>query len=174
MKYLLLLLLTIPFASFSQALPMEDGKVVYEQIDSVAGSQTELYTKAKAWIINSFNGKKQKFQVDNENSGQMTSSGDTHFDFLVGHNGYPVVGVCYFYIQVTCKENKTHIMFYNIRAKVGYNNPEPIEGFSQRGPVIDADRKAIKEGVYRSVNSLMLSNMANFKNAMASKTHATF
>jgi len=166
MKYFIILILIIPGACFSQSLPMQDGKVVYEQIDSVTRSQTDLYSKAKAWIVNSFDSKKQKFQTDNNESGELMSSGHTRIDFLVGQNGYPVTGMCYFNIQVICKENKTRIKFYNIRPKVGYNNPESIESFNQRGPVFDIDRKAVKEGVYRAVNNLMLSHLASFKNAM--------
>jgi hypothetical protein len=174
MKILIAFLLLIPAISFSQSLPMQDGKVVYAQIDSVSGSQTDLYSKAKAWIINSFNGKKQKFTTDNKESGELISSGHAPLNFMVGQNGYPVTGMYYFTIQVNFKDNKTRIRFYNIKAKVGYNNPEPIEEFNQRGPVIDIDRKAIKEGVYKAVNDGMLMTLVSFRNAIATTSHTSF
>lgn len=173
MKFLFILLL--PIFSFSQVLPMKDGKVVYEQTDSMPGlSKSDLFNKAKMWLVNSFPSREKNIIALNEDSGYILSYGTTPFNFIVGNYNMSVSGFSYYKVEVYCKPGKIRIRFFDITAKTGYGHAEPIEEWKGKGQSFNVGRKEQIEKVRISVNDLMTINMANFKNTLEQKSESSF
>jgi hypothetical protein len=148
-------------------LPMIDGKVVFEQIDTFPNSSKNiLYKKAKLWQINSYPAKEKNIITDNKDSALLISYGMTPFGYTYGSNNINISFNCYYLIQVVCSEDKTRIKFYDIKVKERYGHSKPIENWSPSGSGIDNASKEQKQKVFTGVNALMLVNLASFKNAM--------
>jgi Domain of unknown function (DUF4468) with TBP-like fold len=149
---------------------MVDGKVIYEQTDTVPEtSKSVLFDRSRAWIVNSFPCKEKNIISSSKDSGKIVSYGMTQFHFTVGHNNMPVSGVCYYKIQVECKENKARIRLYNITAKTGYGSSKPIEDYGQGWIGLDQANREQVESVKKAVNDLMVINVNTFKVALILK-----
>lgn len=68
MKLFLLFTLIVPCITFAQ-MPMKDGNVVYEKIDSVHASKQDIYTMARLWIVNAFHDAKSVIELDDKENG---------------------------------------------------------------------------------------------------------
>lgn len=107
-----LFLLLIPLTSISQ-MPMKDGKVIYEMIDSsVTGTPQQLQVKAKMWMANTFNDSKAVIEVDDKDAGEVVGKGNAAWGSLPPYTGY-------FTIRISCKENKYRCQIYDLFLKGG-------------------------------------------------------
>jgi hypothetical protein len=116
MKYFVyVLVITLcSLTGFSQdLLPEKDGKVVYEQIDSIPGTvKSELYSRAKIWLANIFKSAKDVIQLDDKETGQIIGKGVFFYQVKVLLTG--AEWTCKFTVRIDVKDNKTRIMFYDI------------------------------------------------------------
>jgi len=176
MKQLIFAALCLIFTNVrAQELPMENGKVVYEQIDSIPGSsKAEIFEKAKSWIINSYPSREKNIIRSSKDSGIMVSYGMTPFNIMHGTAGVYESFKSYYLIQVDCKDGKSRIRFYDIYIRTGYYTSKPIETWKVQGLGIDIGRKEQYRKVHIEVNNLMVINMASFKNAITPKSSASF
>lgn len=96
---------------FGQDLPIKDGKVFYEKIDSANGTKNELYNRAKLWFANTFKDSKSVIQIDNKEDGQLLGKGnfDVPYRYVVN-----TVAQCNFTIKFDFKDNKYRVQIYNI------------------------------------------------------------
>lgn len=119
--------LILSFAANCQnELPVKDGKVVYEFIDTtVKGSSDQLNDKAKIWFANAFRDSKEVLQYQSENS----LIGKGNFDF----NQAMVPFLVRFSVRVDCKDNKYRVQFYDITYREGTRGAvKDIEGLNEK------------------------------------------
>lgn len=116
MKRLLILFsIILPVISFAQSeMPMKDGKVFYEVIDTIPNtSKIDLYNRSKIWFVNTFNNAKAVIQLDDKDAGVIMGKGVSVFD-----NGNIVTGSLRNYIDYTIniniKDNKYRLQVYDI------------------------------------------------------------
>lgn len=165
MKILIALFLFTPFLSYPQKvlLPEKDGKVVFEEIDSISGAtKADLYSKSKIWFINSFTSAKEVLQLEDEKSGQLIGKGN--FKYLYTILMTSAEWICSFSVQIDCRDNKARIKIYDISSRSGggataeYFNGHP--GNSQK------HIKAISENMRGLLN--------DFKSSISKQTTDTF
>jgi len=138
-----------------QKLPVKDGNVMYEAIDTVMGaSRDQLYHKAKLWLTNEFVSSKDVIQIDDKDSGQIIGKGN--FDYEYSVLGTSATWVCSFTIKIDCKDNKARIQIYNISARCAasmtaeYMNEHP-----------GSSKKHIK-----SIDNRLTSMLSDFKKSL--------
>jgi hypothetical protein len=140
---------------------MKDGKVVYEEIDSIPNiSKVELYNKSKIWLVNTFNDAKAVLQIDDKDNGQLIGKGN--FDYL-----YTVVlasarWVCNFTVQIDCRDNKARIKVYDISSRSA--GEATAEYFNKHHA--NKHIKAIDDGVK--------GLLASYKSALSKKAEDNF
>lgn len=129
MKYFLFLFLTaISHNAISQELPVKEGKIFFEYIDSIPGvKMEELYNRSKLWIANVFVNAQKVIQEDNKESGRILLKGI----------GKPVVREALSYVEnieftlvLSLKDGKYRAQLYDI---VGW----PATISSWRHPIED-------------------------------------
>lgn len=162
MKRLFLILFLLPFISFAQPeFPLKDGKVVYEEIDSIPNIQKgELYKKAKIWFVNTFNDAKAVLQLEDKENGQLIGKGN--FDYLYSFALSSATWVCNFTVQIDCRDNKVRIKFYDISShSMGEASAEYFNKHHDKKHI-----KAIDNGIKGLI--------ASFKSAIIKKTEDNF
>lgn len=114
---LLLCLLFAPFFSFAQnKLPEKDGKVIYEEVDSMPGiEKDELYSRSKIWLVNTFKSAKDVVQLDDKQSGQLIGKGNFQYEYVVLLTSG--TWICSFTLQIDCRGNKARIKIYDISSR---------------------------------------------------------
>jgi len=140
-------------------LPVKDGQVHYEIIDSsVTGAASELHSKARMWIANSFKDSKAVIQVDDKESNSLMGKGN----FIVSEG--LATRLIQFSMKIDSKDNKYRAQIYNV--KVGGtsgDNMRSAEWFNKK-------REHAK--VKKKINDEMDLILASLKRAMAmSKTN---
>lgn len=80
MKYVLLLLITLPVLSFAQTgylLPIdqESGKVIYRDTRDVSNKKEMLFKNAQSWITKSFGDYKSVIQFEDKDAGKLVIKG---------------------------------------------------------------------------------------------------
>jgi hypothetical protein len=121
MKCLLItFLIALPAISIAQQqLPLKDGKVFYERIDSMPNaSKLDLYNKAKIWFVNTFNSAKAVIQMDDKDAGTLMGKGLTGFDAGNLMTG-PIKQYINYTININLKDNKYRMQIYDIYVSDG-------------------------------------------------------
>lgn len=164
MKIVLLAFLFIPFSIKSQELlPVKEGKVVFEQIDSVSGiSKNELYSRSKIWLAKEFNSAKAVTELDDKDAGQIIGKGN--FVYYYSVLGSKTPWTCSFTIQIDCRDNKARIKFYDISAKAA--GEATAEHFNEYAKHSQQHIKGITNG--------MNDTIASFKKALSIQSSDNF
>lgn len=81
MKRFLTLLVAFSALFASAQLPVKDGKVTYEIIDSVPGTKAQIYSRAKMWLATAFKDAKEVVQVDDREAGELAAKGAFRFSY---------------------------------------------------------------------------------------------
>lgn len=149
MKIITAILLSVIFinkASAQNELPVKDGKVVYELIDSSArGSAKELNEKAKMWFANAFRDSKEVLQFQSDNS--IIGKGSFSFDQAM------VPFRVWFSVKVDSKDSKYRVQFYDITYREGTRGSEKhIESLNEK-----KGRDKLKSNIDQQFNSLITS-----------------
>ena len=100
---LLLFVIFIPSFLFSQAMPVRDGRVIFEQADStVSATKYELFKRAKLWIDQSLKEGLQEVQTFDQETGEISllANGNIPTDLLSA----PLEKVS-FTINISVKDN---------------------------------------------------------------------
>ena len=119
-NYLLVFVLALQFSTAeSQAfLPEKDGKVVFEEIDTIPGTtESELYYRSKTWTINEFKDAQKVIQLDDKDAGQLIGKGD--FTYVYKVLTARADWTCNFTFQIDCRDNKARIKIYDISTMAG-------------------------------------------------------
>jgi hypothetical protein len=117
MKLILFLLFFASYTAYSQELPVKDGKVFYEQVDSLPGIlQAEVYKRAKLWMVNAFKDAKEVIQLDDKETGDIVGKGLFRFSYRYM---VTVESVCRFTIKISSRENKYRAQVYDIIIEQG-------------------------------------------------------
>jgi hypothetical protein len=124
---IIVILALICNAVFGQ-LPMKEGKVFYETIDSVNMSKEQLYKKAKVWLVNTFNDSKAVIEIDD--SDKIVGKGN----FIVNYTYALTPSKCKFNFTVNLdfKDNKYRMQIYNIIAEFALNYETPVENIEKQ------------------------------------------
>ena len=97
-------LLSSPILAFSQ---FNDSTFEYNQIDSVPGSKTEVYIKARTFIASYFTSAKNVIQMDDKEAGTIIAKGFFEIEGAKGgfgnHLGFDKIWVT---ITINAKDNK--------------------------------------------------------------------
>jgi len=129
MKLILVILLVfITTSLFAQGeLPTQNGRVVYELIDSsITATAADLYTKAKLWFANSFNDSKSVIQIDDAENNSILGKGN--FQFTQALETYVVK----FTVKVDTKDNKYRAQFYDITIEIGTRKKDNAETWNAK------------------------------------------
>lgn len=117
--YLLLLLLVFTSSkTFSQdttALPTQDGKILIQQIISLADTTTKkdrIYVAAKEWISNSFKSSKAVIDLDDKEAGKIICKSTYRSEKK--NNDVLVIN---FTLNITTKDGKYRIQIYDLTGK---------------------------------------------------------
>lgn len=114
MQRLLLLLLLPAFCFGQDQLPTKDGKVIFEELDSVPGiAKADLYARSKVWVTHIFKNSKDVIQLDDKDAGQIIGKGNFDYQYVViGPPG--ATWTCDFTLQIDCRDNKARIRIYEL------------------------------------------------------------
>jgi hypothetical protein len=93
--------------ALSQQLPVKEGKVFYEVIDSsIQGTKQELQVKAKMWMANAFKDAKEVVQMDDKEAGEVLGKGNFNIGYFNMH--------CRFTIKISTRDNKYRCQIYDM------------------------------------------------------------
>jgi hypothetical protein len=112
-KFFLFLSLCICTLNGYSQMPMKDGKVVYELIDSsLTGTQQQLQAKAKIWMANVFKDSREVIQVDDKDAGEVVGKGNFSWGSLPPYT-------CWFTIRISSRDNKYRCQIYDMMMQGG-------------------------------------------------------
>lgn len=103
-------LLLIACISLAQDIPMKDGKVVYEVIDSSQLRRIEIHQRAGMWFANTFRSSKDVIQYSD--TSEMIGKG--YLVASVTHWGMGFSMDTKVTIKVSCRDGKYRIQVYDI------------------------------------------------------------
>jgi hypothetical protein len=148
MKYLLIVFLALPLFSFAQDVQMKDGKAFYEVIDSlVSGDQTELYSKAKTFIVDLFKDANRVIQVDDKENGELVGKGNFSWGSLPPY-------VSDFSLRISCRNNKYRAQVYDFQVYGGTSRmPVNYNGFVEHPKKMGA--KTVLKHVDENVKEIL-------------------
>lgn len=112
MKFLLFVL--IPLNMLGQdTFPLKEGKVYYEQVDSIPGiSQEKIFSRAMLWVANSFNNSNVVNRLENTVEGEYLGKGSTDFDMpgaIVSQTGK-----IRFTFRISARDEKLRLQIYDL------------------------------------------------------------
>jgi hypothetical protein len=118
MKKILMLLLLSPILALGQeaivmknGLPVREGRVVFESVVDVPGkSKSDIYAAIKKWLFEVSDNSKRAIQSEDITAGQLLAKSETDAKVSDRNRWYTVE----FDIQVTCKDNRYRLRFYNM------------------------------------------------------------
>jgi Domain of unknown function (DUF4468) with TBP-like fold len=112
-------------------LPLKDGVVTYEIIDSsIKKTKQEFYKNARQWFSENFKDSKSVIQVDDPNAGDIIGKGI--FKITYYFIGEPKEYDCEFILKVNCRDNKYRIQLYNISMSSensSSSKSDPVENY---------------------------------------------
>jgi hypothetical protein len=166
------ILIAITFCLWSinlnaQVLPLVERQVVYEQIDSVSGSNDELFLRSKKWLVNAFRSAKDVIQLDDKESSKLMGKGSDSYYFEEGFNKWPVTSIIYFTLQIDIRDNKARIRIFNIEEGKERDVAKPIETYEYYP-------KKIKPKIEQKINEKMLGLLASFKTGISKSATDNF
>jgi len=162
-----MLLLFVPIFSYSQPqMPLKDGKVFYEEIDTLPNSlKADLYNRSRIWFVNTFNSAKAVLQMDDKEAGIVMGKGATGLDignFISG----TIKSYINYTINITVKDNKCRMQVFDIYVSDLNNNSYTPE-YCLKYPKMN---KKKLERIDNSVKDLI----ASYKAAVSKKSEDNF
>lgn len=119
MKIVLTLFLIICIADLceAQGMPLKDGKIVYELIDSTAAPKDELYDRVKRILPEYFTTIKDQMELDNKETGEIVLKSTVK---ITDRQYMP------FTFSIRLKDNKFRLQVYDIKKQsyTGYDGWE--------------------------------------------------
>jgi len=141
-------------------MPIRDGKVFYENIDSsVLGNANELHGRARLWMADKFRDVKEVIKVDD--TGNHILMGKGNFRFSTGLLAWTVD----FSIRIDSKDNKYRVQFYDMKTVGSEGKGTPLEEVNKR--------KGWGKGK-NQINEHVLLAFESLQQAMASETTKDF
>lgn len=118
-------------ASFSYAqMPVKEGKVTYEVIDSVQGSKAQIYNRAKMWFAAAFKDAKEVIQVDDKESGELMGKGAFRFSYTYFAN---IDCRAVFTLHISARDGKYRAILTDIITEQGTSRVQaPIETINDK------------------------------------------
>lgn len=165
MKGLALLLLMLPLIALSQdqMLPEKDGKVIYEEVDSIPGViKDELYNRSKIWVVRTFKSANAVLQLEDKDNGQLIGKGNFQYENSVFTAS--ATWTCDFTIQIDCRENKVRIKCYDISAHS--KGDATAEHFNKY--------KNHSQHHIKAINQNIIALMADYKTALTKPASDNF
>lgn len=180
MKRSCLLVLLIPSIGFSQSsnrsvslpqiasskeisagnksfVPLKDGKIFYEVIDSSFKKlKPETYKSAKMWFADAFKDSKSVLQVDDKDLGELMGKGT--FEYPVTYQGFTAEFWCQFTVKVSCRNDKYRLQIYDVMTK-GKANGEYYAVETIIDSKESAPQLALRE-IDRQINEIIKSSKA--------------
>lgn len=154
-------MLALPSTASAQTMPMKDGKVVYEFVDSSIISQKDLiHNRARTWVANNFRDANAVIQLDDKELGELIGKGN----FSWGMLDY---ATCYFTVSVSSRDNKYRFRFYDIIIMQGTKAPKKsIESHigadgsknKKQQEVLDQRFKSLAQSITESLSSSVESD----------------
>ena len=181
-KLLFLIVFSIPFFSFSQTsiellrsnFPIVDDRVVYQDIVDLKTpiKASEIYIKARLWIIDSFYSSKDVLQFEDKENNILIAKGHLN----IGHNS-GVIGKDWFTLKIEAKDGKYRCTIYDIRYNwkvVQFEMNDPIESWIPgSGPIKlkekDFEKARFREMVnsfYKALNSEFMKTLKSLQQAI--------
>lgn len=122
-KYITPILLIASTIIYSSAagqsdLPIKDGKIFYEIVDSVQGSATDLYNKSKLWFVEAFKSANAVIQLDDKENSTIIGKG--YFSFTHNLQPYEV----WFTAKINVKDNRYRAQLYGVNVRAGSTRVE--------------------------------------------------
>lgn len=146
MRTLILLLLVSNLAYSQNELPVKDGKVVYEVVDTAQGNTKELHALAKLWFVDAFKDAKEVIQLDEE----ALIIGKGLFRFSQGATPYKVR----FSVRIDLKDGKYRAQFYDIIILGGTAEIEYSAEFYNEKKSYAKIKKNLDEGMRQMIADL--------------------
>lgn len=114
MKQFLLLVLLLPLMCFSQDIPTKDGKVFYEQVDSLDGiAKAELFNRSKVWFVNTFKSANAVLQLEDKETGNLMGKAITNYEAGNLFSG-PSTSHVHYTININVRDGKCRIQLYDL------------------------------------------------------------
>ncbi|HEY4337328.1 MAG TPA: DUF4468 domain-containing protein [Puia sp.] len=165
MKNLLFVLFFTPLFPLCQdSLPIKDGLVTYEEIDSVpAVAKDELFARSKIWFAKTFVSSKHVLESEDKEAGQFI--GNANFSYPITVVISVAEWTCHYTIQIDCRDRKARIRLSNLRCSSQLSEMA-AEKFNQGGM---NSRKHI-----RAIDSHCRLLLANFKEGLTKPSADNF
>jgi hypothetical protein len=165
-------LIVLPFCVLvislkAQIFPMVEGKVVYEQIDSVRSTKEELFLRSKVWLVKSFKSAKSVIQLEDKDVRKLMGKGMDTYLLHYGMNQILVTGGVYYTIQIDCRDNKARIRIFDLEQG-------DMQGPSQAIEVAQYWPRKVKPLVEAQINTRMLALLGTFKDGISKSASDTF
>jgi Domain of unknown function (DUF4468) with TBP-like fold len=142
-------------------LPVKDGKIYYELIDSAAGvPASSFYAKAKLWFADGISDSSRVIKFEDKENNAIVGKG--RIDFYQGIGIYRV----FYTVKIMTKENKYRAQFYDFILMSGVMVTED--------KLEDYNKKKSYDKVKTKINTIMTTIMDDMKKGMSQKPDNDF
>lgn len=155
MKLLLVIIgLTIGLNTFAQ-IPVKNGTIFYEQIDSLPGMvQSDIYKRSKLWIVQAFKDAKEVIQIDNKDEGEIVGKGSLDCTYTLLGTGIPCR--VFFTIKLNSKDGKHRIQLYDFTG-YRYTGNQPLNFDKVLSKPNASENKRIIAQIDGQITAMLLS-----------------
>jgi hypothetical protein len=153
MKVVFLLLGVVISAECYAQLPVKDGSVFYEQIDSAPGlSKDEIFKRSKLWVVDAFVDAKEVIQIDNKEDGEIVGKGNLDCTYTIMGTGIPCR--VYFTIKLNSKDGKHRVQIYDFSGH-RYTSNKPLDFDKLLNKSNAAENKRIIEQIDKQIRAAL-------------------
>jgi hypothetical protein len=162
-KLILLIIIFSPISIYSQIPLNDEGKIVYQYIDStVVLHKDEIYKKAKLAIVEIFKDANAIIQIDDKENGELVGKGSSYF--YIKSYGQDIQNTLKFTISISCRENKYRIKIYDINGFSGsLEIPFSIVEYNKK-----YNKRAYKEMI-DSIDNVLKNTLKSLKEKILKK-----
>lgn len=163
MKKLLFCLFTLPlFAASQNILPEKDGVIIYSNVVTIDSTinKNELFTRAKAWFVATYNSAKSVIQMEDKDAGIIIGKGV--FDVQSGGSGLGLFIVPVRHtVSIYLKDGKYKYEIKDLSGEFGDN----FRSISNKKPSGYLGKRSY-EGFLVNLNNEILSTIKSLEYAM--------
>lgn len=124
------------------SVPMKEGKIFYEAINTVEQKKDQTFAALRSWMANAFVSAKDVIQMDDKDMGQIVGKGI----FYIHSKGLATAAwPCYFTISITVKDDKYRVQLNNFMYGEGKNTMESVYEMYQKGKMKNSTGNMIRE-----------------------------
>ncbi len=169
MKWLILLYVMLPVIGLSQKgnfvpieLPMKDGRIFYEKVDSSSEKTTKaiLFLKARQWFVSQYKNSKYPIEIEDKEMGKIVSKG------TISYSPGMMPAHVTFVLNVDVKDAKYRIQAYDFSLTRGTGLHEKSDDLYRIYESYRTDKKNIRGPLIEGMDGRVMALIDDFMNHM--------